>query len=196
MTTAREMVKWGFVCIGTNYTFAGKPGVHRVPVRRLAAAPPSAVRNPNPPASSAADRAENLKRGAKCIEILESLPYVDPRRIVLYGNSAGAIMTIALSGAFPGKIAAAAMTAGGIGGRFVTPELAEKIRCPFLMIHGSVDPLVPPEASLQLKEILDRNHVPNQRKVFDGIGHNVNVDKRDEVNALVREWFTKYGILR
>ncbi|MCX6634546.1 MAG: dienelactone hydrolase family protein [Acidobacteria bacterium] len=182
LTKAREMVKWGFVCIGTNYTFAGRPGVPRAP---------RPAGGPDP-----FDRSENLKRAARCVAILESLPYVDRKRICAYGNSAGAALTVAMAGNMPGKIVAAAITAGGIGGRFTGPEIAEKIRCPFLMIHGAADPLVSPESSLALQQALDHNRVENKRVVFDGIGHNVHGDKRDEVYALLREWFAQHGVLR
>ncbi len=197
LTKAREMVKWGFVCIGTNYTFAGKPGTPRPPAPKpTEAATLGAQTNvqKRPPGASAEARAENLRRAAKLIDILESLPNVDRKRIYAYGNSAGAVLTIAMAGSMPGKIAAAAITAGGVSDRFVSPEVAEKIRCPFLIVHGSADPLVSPQTSLLLKEILDRNRVPNKRVVFDGIGHNVHGDKRDEVNSLIRGWFVEHGI--
>ncbi len=181
MQKAREMVKWGFVSIGTNYTHAGP--------RR-----PDQPRMENSGAS-----AENIKRAEKCIQILESLPYVDAKRICAYGNSMGAFLTVALAASRPEKIRAAAITAGGIserGGSFATREMAEKIRCPFLILHGGSDRTVNPESSVQLKEILDRNKTPNKRVVFEGIGHNAHSEKAAEVNALMREWFTEYQVLR
>jgi pimeloyl-ACP methyl ester carboxylesterase len=80
-----------------------------------------------------------------------------------------------MAGNMPGKIVAAAITAGGIGGRFTGSEIAGKIRCPFPMIHGAADPIVSPESSLALQQALDRNRVENKRVAFDGIGHNVQV---------------------
>ncbi len=177
---AREMVKWGFICIGTNYTFAG-------PRAPRSAGTPSA-----PPAPI---WSENVKRAAKCILLLESLPSLDRKRISAHGNSAGAVLTVALAGEMPEKIAAAAITAGGIGGRYTSSGVAGKIRRPFLMIHGGADRTVSPKSSLSLKEVLDCNNVANKRVVFDGIGHNVNGEKRDEVYALMREWFKQHGVL-
>lgn len=198
MLKAREMVKWGFVCIGTNYTHAGRSGgvralenVHSGPPRR-----PSAETHER---SDLGASTENVRRAVKCIEILKTLPYVDQKRICAYGNSMGAFLTIALAAAKPEEIAAAAITAGGIsdrGGFFATREMAEKVRCPFLIFHGSADRTVDPGSSLQLKEILDRNAVPNQRVVYEGIGHNAHADKAAEVNALMRSWFLQYRILR
>ena len=180
LVKAREIVKWGFVCIATNYTFAGPR-----PSRPEVATPSTLTQM----------WSENVKRAAKCILLLESLPNVDRKRIAAYGNSAGAVLTVFLSAEMPDKIAAAAITAGGIGGRFTPADAAEKVRCPFLMVHGSADKTVSPETSVALKELLDRNKIPNKRVVFDGIGHNVHGDKRDEVFASMREWFTQYGVL-
>ena len=148
MGKAREMVKWGFVCIGTNYTHAGGAG---------------SASGPGQGINSGAS-AENLKRASKCVEILDSLPYVGRKRICACGNSMGAFLTVALAAHMPDRIAAAAITAGGIserGGFYATPAMAERIRSPFLIIHGSTDGTVKPESSLRLKEILDRSHVPN-----------------------------------
>ena len=183
LAKAREMVKWGFVCIGTNYTHAG-----------AAAGTGASIPQTNVGAS-----AENLKRAAKCAAILESLPYVDGKRIGAYGNSMGAFLTVALAAQMPERIAAAAITAGGIsesGGMYPTPAAAEKIRSPFLIIHGASDTTVKPGSSLLLKEILDRNHVPNKRVVLDGIGHNAHAQEAEEVYALMRAWFAQHGLIR
>ena len=72
---------------------------------------------------------------------------------------------------------------------------AEKIRTPFLMMHGSEDTTVRPSQSEQLKGILDKNKVPNERKVFEGKNHPIDQTNRDEVYALIRAWFTKNGVL-
>ena len=57
------------------------------------------------------------------------------------------------------------------------------------------DTTVPPESSARFKAVIDRNQVPNERHVFDGIGHNLHQQKAGEVNALMRAWFVKYGVL-
>ena len=93
-----------------------------------------------------------MKRAARCAAILASLPYVDRKRICAYGSNAGANLTLSTAGNMPGKIAAAAITAGGIGGRFTGSEIAGKIRYPFPTIHGGADPIVSPESHMrQLK---------------------------------------------
>ena len=140
---------------------------------------------------------ENLRRASKCIDILASLPYVDTKRIAAYGNSMGAFITGALSATEKNRLKAAAFTAGGVWSRASTAgeEQANAARVPLLILHGSADTTVPPESSAKFKEILDRNKVPNERHVFDGIGHNLHQQKAEEVNALMRAWFVKYGVL-
>jgi len=71
-----------------------------------------------------------------------------------------------------------------------TIAVAERIKIPMLILHGSRDGSVPPEHSALLKQILDRNRVPNERHVIDGAGHGI--ANRPEVYRWIREWFTKY----
>jgi hypothetical protein len=81
---ALEMVRWGLVCIATNYTHAGS-----VPI----GAPGGAS---EPGASSA-----NVARARKLLDILDSLGYVDMARIAAHGHSMGAFVTTTTIGAYP-----------------------------------------------------------------------------------------------
>ncbi|OPZ09056.1 MAG: esterase [candidate division BRC1 bacterium ADurb.BinA364] len=137
-----------------------------------------------------------MRRAAKCLDILESLPYVDKERLCAYGNSMGAFLTVALAAQYPERLKAIAITAGGVSLGLATAEQCEKIKAPAIIFHGSADGTVPPDRSEQLQTILDKNGVPNERIVFDGIGHNAHADKADEVYAAMREWFQKNGVLR
>jgi pimeloyl-ACP methyl ester carboxylesterase len=98
----------------------------------------------------------------------------------------------------PDTITAAAITAGGVRtmpeGSFASPHAsaAERVRCPFLIIHGSADRTVRPEMSLTLKQILDKNGVTNKRVVFEGVGHNAHADRAAEVYPLIRAWFEQH----
>jgi hypothetical protein len=53
-----------------------------------------------------------------------------------------------------------------------------------------------PEQSAAFKEVLDRNQVPNQRRLFEGEGHPIDQSRRDEVQGLIRQWFTDHGVLK
>ena len=184
-----EMAKWGFICIATDYTHAGKGGGGRGGREGV-------------DFSQAGARPENIRRGLACLEILRQRKDVDPKRIALYGHSMGAFVTIALAAAASDKLAAAAITSGGIqiakGSTAAAPttNVAAQVRVPFLILQGATDTTVPPESSELFKQVLDKNKVPNERHVFDGVGHSVPTEWKDEVNRLMRDWFTKNGVVR
>lgn len=175
---AREMVQWGLVCIAPNYTHAGMAGGDR---------------------AQFGASAENLRRAQTCLDILRSLPEVDRTRIAAYGHSMGGFVTIGLAGSAPDALKAAAITGSGISPQegYAAPSarVAEKIRTPLLMLHGANDTTVRPEQSASLKQVLDGNHVPNDRLIADGQGHPIDQTMREEVFRLVREWFTKQAVL-
>jgi dienelactone hydrolase len=176
---ARVMTNWGLVCIGPNYTHAGSGST-----------PEDEGYSP-----------ENSRRARACFTILRSLPYVDTNRLAAYGNSMGAFLTAGLCGEARSPLHAAAITAGGTSGTsstdFASPAVQEVqgIVAPFLMLHGTVDTTVPPAQSATLQSILASNGIPNSRVLFDGVGHNLHSDRSTEVYALMRDWFTQWGVL-
>jgi predicted esterase len=107
-------------------------------------------------------------------------------------------VTIGLSAKEPQRLKAAAITAGGISMRssFASEEQAAQLRVPMCILHGGNDGTVNPETSAKLKEILDRDKVPNERHVFEGVGHNLHQDKAEDIHRLMQAWFTKHGVLR
>jgi dipeptidyl aminopeptidase/acylaminoacyl peptidase len=175
-------VKWGLVCIAPNYSHAS-----------------GQARRPEPKGGDGASE-ENIRCALKCLDILESLPYVDRKRLGAYGHSMGGFVTIATAAAAPDRLQAAAITGSGIAPRAGYPapttEAAGKVRTPFLILHGSQDRAVRPEQSAQLKEILDRNKVPSERHVFEGEGHPIDQTRRDEVYKLLRQWLSTHGVLK
>jgi dienelactone hydrolase len=187
LNKAREFVKWGLVCIAPNYT-------HNV----RGATRGGGQRGAHPPDYGASE--ENLRRARACVEILRGLAYVDNKRIAAYGHSMGGFVTIGLAATVPDLLKAAAITGSGVAPRAGYPapsaELAAKIRAPFLILHGGNDPVVRPEQSASLKEVLDRNRVPNERRVFDGEGHAIDQSKREEVFNAIRDWFRRHGVLQ
>jgi dienelactone hydrolase len=174
---AREMVRWGLVCIAPSYTHAGQGG----------------------------DRAtfgageENLKRAAICLDVLQKQPWVDAKRLAAYGNSMGAFVTIGLAARDP-RLRAAAITAGGVAPREGLPapseQTAAKIRVPFLIFHGTADTTVRPEMSAKLNELLDAAKVSNGRVTYEGVGHAVHQERAADVYARLKEWFKKHGVLQ
>lgn len=175
---AREFAKMGFACIATDYAHTGGGGNR----------------------AEFGASAENIRRATACIDILRGMPDVDKERIAAYGNSMGAFLTIGIAADKPGLLKVAAITAGGIAPTdgFPAPAAAraEKIRTPFLILHGSADNTVPPERSASLEAILKQNKVPCERRVWEGVGHGLNQEKAEEVFAAMREWFQKHGVLK
>jgi acetyl esterase/lipase len=178
MMKAREMVKWGLVCIAPNYTYTGQGGDR----------------------SQFGASTENIRRASTCLDILRTLPEVDSTRLAAYGHSMGGFVTIGLASTKVDAVKAAAVTGSGISPQdgYAAPsaKAAEKIRTPFLMLHGANDNIVRPEQSAALKQALDANKVPNDRLIADGQGHPIDQTMRDEVFRLVREWFVKQGVLK
>ncbi|HRJ08431.1 MAG TPA: alpha/beta fold hydrolase [Prosthecobacter sp.] len=177
LTKAREMVRWGMVCIAPDYTHTGAGG-DRVQFGASA---------------------ENVRRASTCLEILRGMPDVDGARLAAYGHSMGGFVTIGLAASAPGLLKAAAITGSGISPQEGHPapstSTAEKVRTPFLMLHGANDTTVRPEQSASLKQVLDSNGVVNDRLIADGQGHPIDQTMREEVFRLIREWFIKNGAL-
>lgn len=179
---ANVLVNWGFACIGPNYTHQGS--------------------NSNP-ADNEGYCPENSRRARRCLDILASASSVDISRLALFGHSMGSFLTGGLSGEIPAQIKAACISAGGTSGTtdagFASPATQEVqgITAPFLMFHGTADTTVPPSQSVNLRNILTGNGVPQKRLLYQGIGHDIvstNV-KQADIHAIMRAWFTLHGVL-
>jgi acetyl esterase/lipase len=180
LTKAREMVKWGFVCVAPSYTHsAGQPGHRR---------------------GDYGASAENLRRARTCLDLVSRMPEVDANRLFAYGHSMGGFVTIGLAAIAPDRLQAAAITGSGIGRSdgFPAPSAAkaQQVRTPFLILHGSADMTVRPQQSVDFKAILDTNRIPNERTLFDGEGHPIDQTQRAHVFAAIRAWFEKHGAKR
>lgn len=193
MNKAREMVGWGYVCIAPNYTHSAKNMGGMQPGMRP---PPQPGAGRPPPANNYGASDENLKRATTCLDILARLPNVDKQRITAYGHSMGGFVTIGLLAREPERIKAAAISGSGIAPRagYAAPsnDAAERIRTPMIMFHGALDTTVRPEQSASLEKILDRNKVPTERHVYEGVNHPVDQQKGREMYALMKRWFAMY----
>ncbi|MGB8165864.1 MAG: alpha/beta hydrolase [Chthoniobacteraceae bacterium] len=63
---------------------------------------------------------------------------------------------------------------------------------PFLIVHGSADPLVPLAQSEQLNSALKKAGVESTLRVIDGGGHGGKGFDEPEVTAQIRDFFTKH----
>ena len=122
-----------------------------------------------------------------CLDLVSRMPEVNAKYLFAYGHSMGSFVTIGL----------AAITGSGIAPEegFPAPSAlkAEQVRTPFLILHGSADPVMRPQLSADFKAILDKNRVLNERTVDDGEGHPIDQTQRERVFAAVRVWFEKHG---
>ncbi len=184
MQKAREMVRWNCICIAPNYTHAVQSGAQRG----------------YPPPRDAGASAENIRRAKTCVDIMLGMADVDGKRIAAYGHSMGGFVTIGFTASAPELIKAAAITGSGVAPQDGYPApsaaAAEKIRTPFLILHGSADNTVRPAQSESLKQILDHNKVPNERRVFENESHPIDQTKREEIFRQIREWFSRHGVLK
>jgi dienelactone hydrolase len=136
---------------------------------------------------------DNIERISMSIRILESLQYVDSKKLSMLGISMGAFATLAAC-CETDKIKAAAVVAGGLrdSGGYDFSSGIQKIGAAVIIIHGADDKIVKPELAQNLKDALDKNGKTSAIKIFDGVGHSVIKDKREEALALVFEFFDKH----
>jgi dienelactone hydrolase len=179
---ARTMVGWGLVCIMTNLTHAGAG----VPV----GAPGTA--------SERGASAANVLRNRKCVDLLQSLGYVDMRRLAAHGHSMGAFATGALLGSHPDTFLVGSHTAGGMstqpGAAATTLAQAQSIRAPYQLHHGDADTVVPLALDQLLAAELQRNPTVHELRVYAGVTH-AQIAADPGVLAAVRAWYTAHGLL-
>ena len=179
---ANVMVRWGLVCIATNYTHAGG-----VPIG-------------SPGASSEAGATpNNVRRARQLVEILRGLSYVDANRVALHGHSLGAFVSQATASAHPDLFRAASHSAGGIAPNLLAgfaPTEAEisGIRAPYQMHHGERDFVVPLAADELFAAALRARGVVNELVTYPGAGHD-DVRLNPVVFDRVRAWYRSKGVL-
>ncbi|MFM7700930.1 MAG: dienelactone hydrolase family protein, partial [Bacteroidota bacterium] len=180
-TMARNMVRWGYVCIATNYCHAAG-----VPIGS-----PGDTSQIHFGASTS-----NYQRGMKCWDILASLRYVDTNCIMAFGHSRGAYLTTGLVATFPSKFSAAGHTAGGLsmqsGFSAPTPELAAKITCPYIIHHGDADNVVPIAMDSLLQSVLLATGVTHKFFRYSGYTHS-SISQDSLMLARTHEWFSTNG---
>jgi len=177
---ARTMRPWGLVCIATNYTHAagvptGSPGDSTMP----GASQP------------------NILRARKCVEILDSLGYVDTTRIAAHGNSMGAFVTAAVVGTYPHLFRVASQSAGGVNDfklAWTKSPQASGITVPYQHHHGDADTTVPIADDYRLDSILAAKGTIHQFYVYPGYNH-VMMGMDTTMLKRVHTWYITYGLL-
>ena len=178
---AATLRSFGLVCIMTNLTHAanvplGAPGL----------------------ATEVGASAANVLRNRKCLDLLQSLGYVDMRRVAAHGHSMGAFATGALVGTHPQQFLVASHTAGGMstqaGAAATSLVQAQGIRVPYQMHHGDADTVVPLALDQQLAAQLAANPTVHQLLVYAGFTH-PQIATNAGMLATVRAWYQQHGLL-
>jgi dienelactone hydrolase len=178
---ATTMRTWGLVCIMTNLTHAagvplGSPGL----------------------ATERGASAANVLRNRKCIDLLQSLGYVDLRRLAAHGHSMGAFATGALLGTHPQWFLVGSHTAGGMstqaGAAATSVAQAQGIVAPYQLHHGDADTVVPLALDQALANQLTANPTVHQLLVYPTYTH-AQISNDAGMLATVRSWYTQHGLL-
>jgi len=136
---------------------------------------------------------ENAERILKCVKILESLSYVDAKKLCMLGHSMGAFATVGAC-TQTDKIKAAAISAGGLRNRdgLDTEANVLKITAPFLILHGDMDPTVKIELGIRFKEAMDKNRKTVEMKIITGGDHRLLTNYKDKLFPLIIAFFRRH----
>ncbi|MDX2172201.1 MAG: T9SS type A sorting domain-containing protein [Bacteroidota bacterium] len=157
----KQMVTWGYVCIAVNLTQSGGG---------VPCGSPGNCYTTNWGASN-----DNFLRAMKCWDILASLAYTDTNCIAAFGHSRGAMLTTGLLGTFPNKFSCAGHTAGGVGHptdlTYPTYTMVNNINKPYILHHGTIDPIVNIIYDDKIDSIFTVNSVTHQYYTYAGYDH-------------------------
>lgn len=179
---APTMLKWGLVCIATNYTHA--TGV-----------PLGAPGDASQPGASSA----NVLRAHMTYELLGRLGYVDMSRVALHGHSMGAYVDAALAGSYPNDFRVASQTGGGVRPDFIvagpapSPSQTAPIRTPFQLHHGDLDTTVPLSYDQRFDSLLTATAVEHELFIYMGEDH-LQVRLDPEMLDRVHTWYAAHGM--
>jgi dipeptidyl aminopeptidase/acylaminoacyl peptidase len=156
------------------------------------------------------------------VPVIRQIPYADPTRIFLYGQSRGGVMNLlAARDGFPARAIAgwgaftdmAAYIAVDAGARQAVPVIwpayaaneaailesrsairwPEKINVPVLLMNGGADRQVLPLHALQLATALQNLGKPYELKIFHGEYHSIAGRARERDDEAIR-WFRRFDV--
>lgn len=173
---AKEMVGWGLVAIGTQYSHSGTPDTSL-------------------PKGDFGTSKENIQRAHATRALLGCLDNVDTARVAAHGHSMGGFVTAELVGTYPQEFVVASHTAGGTneGGMATKPVTAELIVTPYQMHHGDADTVVAIEDDRRLHDILVGNTCDTDFREYPGFGH-TEIPFDATMFTRVHEWYATHGL--
>ena len=124
------------------------------------------------------------------VETLRSLPEglgVQPSKTLLGGFSQGAMMSLGVAFSAPELIEGVVSMSGRMLPEFVPTEvLAATTRLPFLVQHGTVDPLLPVQGSREIRDLLESVGCPVSYHEYP-MAHEIGQKSLADVRDWVRE---------
>ncbi len=129
------------------------------------------------------------RRISACMEILQHDDRFDAKQIFMYGNGAGAMVTLSYA-AGTNKLRAIALTGGGMLPKDGVDY--EKVSAPVILVHGESDQIVPLDAAMKLKANLERAKKTVELKVVTQGGHEVITLQSGEVYDAIVSFFNKF----
>jgi acetyl esterase/lipase len=102
------------------------------------------------------------------VTLATSLPSVDPDRIGMAGISMGGQVGLSTAARDPRIKKVAEFFTAWPGS--LPDEPIDKLP-PVLLLNGTIDPIIPLEAALELDGILTERHMPFLRHLYQGVGH-------------------------
>ncbi len=134
------------------------------------------------------DWEEMFRRISACIDIIQHDERFDGKKIFMFGNGPGAMVTLAFA-AQTDKLQAIGVTAGGLVPKDGVKY--EKVSAPVILVHGATDETVPLDAAMKLKANLERAGKTVEVKVIENSGHEVVTLKAGEVFDAIVAFFNK-----
>lgn len=122
------------------------------------------------------------------LTFVEQQSGVDPRRIGLLGFSLGGFLALALA-TRDHRVAAVAELFGGLPEHFVRDAANLP---PVLVLHGERDTVVPVEEARRLEDLLKKQKIPYEIKIYPDQGHHFTGLAQLDAMGRVAAFFRKY----
>ncbi|HEV7218239.1 MAG TPA: dienelactone hydrolase family protein [Terriglobales bacterium] len=129
-----------------------------------------------------------LKTLWDCVTFVAHQQNINPEKIGLIGFSLGAYLSLSIA-AFDARIKAVVDFFGGLP-KEVKP-FARRY-CPVLILHGDTDQTVSVQEAFDLQQILERNHVAYDMKIYPNVGHGFTGPIWQDASSRTVEFLKKY----
>lgn len=126
---------------------------------------------------------------ADALTHIRGLPYVDAKRIGLYGLSLGGFHALSLASR-DRRVAAVANMVGAMPAPLMRTGVSRMP--PTLILHGDRDRVVPVGRAYELAQLLDRIGARYEMKIYRGEAHVFRPDAREDSLQKVAEFFARH----